>query len=81
MSEQGCIMSSVDNCEYGSVIKCPDCSTFRLNIGPLSLKLHEEVLMELAAMMGRIHHTQTLKDAQPDLHLVTPDIATQNPQR
>ena len=72
MSNHGCAISRVEACEYGSVIKCPDCSTFHLNIGPLSLKLHEEVLMELAAMMGRIHHAQTLKDAQPDLHLVNP---------
>lgn len=44
-----CQTLPVGQSEYCSVTQCPDCRTHHLHIGPLSLRLREEVFENICA--------------------------------
>ncbi len=50
-----CKTLTVVQSEYCSVTRCPDCGMYHLHVGPLSLRLREEVFTSICAALSSIH--------------------------
>lgn len=50
-----CQTLTVGQSEYCSITRCPDCRTYHLHIGPLSLRLREEVFENICGALSSIY--------------------------
>ena len=50
-----CQTVTVGQSEYCSITRCPDCRAYHLHIGPLSLRLREEVFESICAALSSIY--------------------------
>ena len=52
---EACQTLTVGQSEYCSITKCPDCRTYHLHIGPLSLRLREEVFESICGALSSVY--------------------------
>lgn len=50
-----CQTVTVGQSEYCSITQCPDCGMYHLHIGPLSLRLREEVFENICGTLSSIY--------------------------
>ena len=50
-----CQTLTVGQSEYCSITQCPDCRMYHLHIGPLSLRLREEVFENICGALSSIY--------------------------
>ena len=55
---EACQTLTVGQSEYCSITKCPDCRTYHLHIGPLSLRLREEVFESIWGALSSVYREQ-----------------------
>lgn len=55
IKHEACQTLTVGQSEYCSITRCPDCRTYHLHIGPLSLRLREEVFENICAALSSIY--------------------------
>lgn len=52
---EACQTLTVGQSEYCSITRCPDCRTYHLHIGPLSLRLREEVFENICGALSSVY--------------------------
>lgn len=62
-----CHTLPVGQSEYCSITQCPDCRMFHLHLGPLSLRLREEVFENICATLSGVHRERHRRKEQVEL--------------
>ena len=66
-----CQTVTVGQSEYCSITQCPDCRMYHLHIGPLSLRLREEVFENICGTLSSIYRERCGRRQHHNLNIHT----------
>ena len=64
-----CQTVTVGQSEYCSITQCPDCRMYHLHIGPLSLRLREEVFENICGAFSSIYREHYGHKQPPNVNI------------
>ena len=64
-----CPTVTVEESEYCSITRCPDCGMYHLHIGPLSLRLREEVFDNVCMTLSAVYREHCVQRERVNLRM------------